>query len=59
MNEYHVDWGRALTAGLVVALTTWVSRRLFPNRRAAPFVGAVIGVAILILASYVSWTLKR
>jgi len=59
MSEYHVDWGGALTAGLVVGLTTWASRRLFPNRRAAHFVGAAIGVAILILVSYVSWSLKR
>jgi sugar phosphate permease len=59
MNEYHLDWRKALMAGLVVSLATWASGRLFPGRRAAPFIGAAIGIAILILASYASWTLSH
>ena len=59
MNEYHLDWVRALTAGLLVALSMWAARRLFPRRKAATLIGAVIGIALLVLASYISWNLKQ
>jgi hypothetical protein len=54
-SGYQVDWWRAVAAALVVTVTTLASRRLFPTLRAAPFLGAAIGAAVLILASYVSW----
>jgi hypothetical protein len=54
-NGYQVDWGKALAAGLVLTIVIWASGRLFPGRRAAPLLGAAVGVAALILASYLSW----
>lgn len=54
-NGYQVDWWKAIGAGLVLSLVIWASGRLFPGRRGAPYIGAAVGVAALILASYLSW----
>jgi hypothetical protein len=57
-NGYQVDWWKAIAAGLVLSVVIWGSGRLFPGRRAAPFLGALVGVAALILVSYLSWRLQ-
>ena len=59
MDGYHLDWWKALTAGVVVSLTTWAFHRLFPGRKAAPYLGALVGAALLVLASFVSWSLAH
>jgi hypothetical protein len=58
-NGYQVDWGKAIAAGLVLTIVIWASGRLFPGRRAAPFLGAAVGVAAFILASYLSWRFNQ
>jgi uncharacterized membrane protein YeaQ/YmgE (transglycosylase-associated protein family) len=58
-SAYQVEWWKAVAAALVVTLTTLASRRLFPTLRGAPFIGAVIGAAVLILGSYLSWKLEH
>ena len=59
MNGYHLEWWKAVGAALVLSVTIWAAGRLVPGRKAAPFIGAVVGVALLILASYVSWALTH
>ena len=60
MNGYHLEWWKALTAGVVVSLTTWAFQRLLPGRKVAPYLlGAVVGAALLVLASFVSWSLAH
>ncbi len=56
-SDYHVDWWKAFAAAIVVTGAIWASRRLFPTRKAAPFLGAAFGAAVLTLASYLSWKL--
>jgi hypothetical protein len=58
-SEYQVEWWKAVGAAVVLTGAVWGARRLLPTLRAAPFLGAVFGVAILILASYVSWRLEH
>jgi hypothetical protein len=59
-GEYQVEWWKAVGAAVVVTLTALVSQRLFPTRKAAPFIiGAAIGAALLILGSYLSWKLEH
>jgi hypothetical protein len=58
-SGYHVDGWKAFAAAIVVTGTLWASRRLFPTRKAAPFIGAAFGAAVLILASYLSWKLEH
>ncbi len=50
-SGYQVEGGRR---GIVVTGTIWASRRLFPTLKAAPFLWAAFGAALLILASYLS-----
>ena len=57
-SGYQIDWWKAIGAGVVLSLVIWASGRLFPGRRAAPYIGAAVGIAALILASYVSWRLS-
>jgi len=60
VNEFHIEWWKALGAGLVFGLVTWAFQRLLPTRKAVPFVmGAVIGGGILVLGSYLSWRLNH
>ena len=59
MNGYHLEWWKAVGAALVLSVTIWAAGWLFPGRKAAPFIGAVVGVGLLILASYVSWALTH
>jgi len=58
-SGYQVDWTKAIGAAIVVTAAVWASRRLFPTLRAAPFLGAAFGAAVLILASYLSWRLEH
>jgi hypothetical protein len=58
-SGYQVDWWKALVAAVVVTAAIWASRRLFPTLKAAPFLGAAFGAAVLILASYLSWKLEH
>ena len=58
-SGYQVDWTRAIGAAVVVTGATWAFRRVFPTLKAAPFLGAVFGTAVLILASYLSWKLEH
>ena len=58
-SGYQVDWWKAFVAAIVVTAAIWVSRRLFPTLKAAPFLGAAFGAAVLILASYLSWKLEH
>jgi len=58
-SGYHVDWWKAFAAAFVVSGALWASRRLFPRRKAAPFLGAALGAGVLILASYLFWKLEH
>jgi hypothetical protein len=58
-SGYHVDWWKAFAAAVVVTGATWTFRRLFPTLKAAPFLGAALGAALLILASYISFKLEH